>query len=434
MPTRDVLWCGLMIAVQCVWFVVRWTLGENAVDPRLVALLAAAIGGGFVLCRWRTPIDLPLVGSSVALGMVLPAFVVESFAALVQLRPAWDEPFLMDAARSVARGGFEGLRTTYFENPWLAPRHPPLGPVIYGVAMRIIGDGLIAMRLLAAAFAAVTVAATASIADRLYGPVVARRAAWLLLAFPLFVRIGAAVMTDMPVTCLVTLVLLIGLAKARDDGPPAGGWMGLLFGLALLTKYTAALAGPVLLATYALHGALWRRRSELFVTFAVAGGILLAWVLVLHSMGVLTTQVQWLSRYARVSSEGFFRPYSAGEVLLSKLPSAVGLYALPALAAGLPALVGRERAGGAFLASWILLVTVPLLATLPDNRYFLPAFPAFAILAALGVGRLFRASLRACWLALFLCAVTVVLYAIMPHARAVFLFGTLPVPVSRGMP
>jgi hypothetical protein len=68
-------------------------------------------------------------------------------------------------------------------------------------------------------------------------------------------------------------------------------------------------------------------------------------------------------------------------------------------------------------------VFVPLVLTLPDNRYFLPAFPALAALAAgVLVGRP-RYAGHVLLLAWLLCAVSVLFYTRIDLGQKAFLFG-----------
>lgn len=411
----------MLTALQGVWFVIRWTMGANPIDARLVGVLVASVVAGLALGRGAVPPDPGTHRQLTILRLTLIALGIECVAVFVQPTLGWDEAYVMRAARAMAEGGFARLIESYSENAWLGLRHPPLGPALFGLGVRLFGEGTTGPRLIAAAFAAVAVAATAWIAREQHGDDVGRRAGWMLLGFPLFVRVGCVAMTDMLLTCFFTLTVALAIHRARRGGPNAGVALGLLAGATFLTKYTGILVVPVLLAAYATRGALAARRAEIVTALAVAAAVAGAWGGILFSTGGLSTQLGWLSQAAGVSARGFFGPYSAGETLLTKLPSAVGLYGVVLIAAG--ALVVR-RGGAWFLAAWVALVSVPLLLTLPDNRYFLPAFPAFAILAAHGAARLFREPARVLWLSLGLCLLTVVFYAVMPNREAVFFFDT----------
>lgn len=419
---RDVLWIAGLVLLQCAFFVTRWKMGGNAVDGTLAAILIAAVAVGGVVA-WSRPFDLTrlAVGSTVG-GLVLLAVLVEFFCALVEPTQRWDEPFVLDAARAFASGGTVGLLDSYSENIWIALRHPPLGPALFGLGMRVFGDNLLALRMITVLFATGTVVIAASIARTLYGDEVARRTGWLLLCFPLFARVGGVVMIDIPMVAPFTLAVALALDRAMRGGRNAGVWIGLLVSMCILTKYTGALVVPVLFAIYFVYGAAYERRGELAVALGIAVACEAGWLWVLSSTGELWAQVDWIWGALRASTEsGLFGKWGPTEALLSKMPSAVGLYGVPLILSGLAARAWSQPMR--LLVWWILLVAVPLLLTLPDNRYFLPAFPALAILGGLGVVRVFREPRRGLSLALALCLLTVVFYAVMPRAQPVFFFG-----------
>lgn len=424
----DRVWGTVLLGAQSIWFVVRWTLGGNPIDASLVGVIGFAWTAAFLALLWPASMR---EGSAIERGgrsrialLVAGVFAFEMVVALVEPGFGWDEEFVLDAASRIASGGFAGLRESYEENAWLATRHPPFGTVVFAVAYALGGE-ILAVRVVSAAFAAGAVVACAHVGRSLYGDRVGRRAGGLLLAFPLFARLGGVVMTDVIVTFLVTAAIAVAVSRARDGGGNAGALLGLLVTAACLTKYTAVLVVPVLLGIYAVHGALGRRRTEIAVAALVVGAVGLAWLLAAWSWGTLEAQAGWIGRAAAVSSQGLFGRFSAGEMLATKLPSALGLYAVPAVALGLLEAVRRRDGAAWTLLLWIGGISIPLLLTLPDNRYFLPAFPALAIVGSLGVERLFREPQRALRFFLALCFCTVVFYALLPDARPVFLFDSL---------
>lgn len=417
----DRAWWACLLCVQSVWLVVRWTLGGNPADSALVALLGLTWAAAALAVFW------PAVARDLRpslLGLGLFAFGFEVAAAFVQPELGWDEVFVLDAASRVASDGFAGLRTSYETNAWLATRHPPFGILAFAVPYGLAGGEVLALRVMSALFAAGAVVACAHAGGTLYGDRVGSWAGALLLGFPLFVRLGCVVMTDALVTCLVTAAVAVAAYRAKRGGRSAGVLLGLLVAGACLTKYTAVLAVPVVLAVYAAHGALRRRRDEILLAAVVAGVVGLAWVLVAWSWGTLGTQTGWVRRAAAVSSGGLFGPFSAGEMLVAKLPSGLGLYAVPVVVLGLLEVARRRDAAAWTLVSWIGWIGIPLLLTLPDNRYFLPAFPALAIVGALGLARLFSQPQRALRFFLALCFCTVVFYAALPDPRPVYLFDS----------
>ena len=67
--------------------------------------------------------------------------------------------------------------------------------------------------------------------------------------------------------------------------------------------------------------------------------------------------------------------------LVTRLPSGIGVHNLPLIALGAALVVYSRRIPGVMLLTWIAVVSLILLLTLPDHRYFMPTFPAMAILA-----------------------------------------------------
>ncbi len=425
----DRAWCTLLLCVQSVWFVVRWTLGGNPFDASLVGLIGITWTAAAFVVLWpgatRDGPEVDRGGPPRMALLVSCVFAFEVAVALVEPGLGWDEWFVLDAASRIASGGFAGLRESYEENAWLATRHPPFGTVVFAVAYAVAGGEVLALRVVSAAFATGAVVACAHTGCSLYGDRVGRRAGGLLLAFPLFARLGGVVMADGIVTFLVTAAIAVAVSRARGGGGNAGVLLGLLVTAACLTKYTAVLVVPVLLGIYAVHRALGRRRVEIFVAALFVGAVGLAWLLAAWSWGTLEAQTGWIGRAAAVSSQGLFGRFSAGELLATKLPSALGLYAVPVVALGLLEAVRRRDGAAWTLLLWIGGIGIPLLLTLPDNRYFLPAFPALAIAGSLGLERLFVRPQRALRFFLALCFCTVVFYALLPDSRPVFLFDSL---------
>ena len=70
------------------------------------------------------------------------------------------------------------------------------------------------------------------------------------------------------------------------------------------------------------------------------------------------------------------------ETLFTRLPSSLGLYHAPLILFGLLYLLKRHGFDDLLLLFWIGGVSLSLLLTLPDHRYFLPIFPALALAIA----------------------------------------------------
>lgn len=121
--------------------------------------------------------------------------------------------------------------------------HPPMVAWLIGAGRAIAGDNQLGVRLLGPLVSLVGAAFLWRTALILYGPEVARRAVWFLLAMPLL-AVGAVVITpDLP------SVLFAGLAvwalAELDRSQNAKWWLaiGLFAGLGLLSKYTNLFLG-----------------------------------------------------------------------------------------------------------------------------------------------------------------------------------------------
>ncbi|MBV7340111.1 hypothetical protein KFU94_70280 [Chloroflexi bacterium TSY] len=108
------------------------------------------------------------------------------------------------------------------------------------------------------------------------------------------------------------------------------------------------------------------------------------------------------------------------ETLLTRLPSALGVYSIPIMALGLVAFWKRRTWTEWFILAWIVLIWVPLLLTLPDHRYFMLSFPALALLAAHGLQATSDRMMQVLLLALLYCGGS--LYLFVDWSRGTHLF------------
>ena len=339
---------------------------------------------------------------------------------LTQQANSWDERSVLWAADVFAEGGPAGLFARYGENAWLGPQHPPLVPILYGTVTSLGGSHLKLLRLVNLVFGCGTVVVTYLIFRSFHDRVVALLAALLLLASPLFVRIASAATNDMPLTFLFCLAVLLALRLQRTGSDGTAVALGVVLGLGLLVKYTMVLVLPVLVAIGWSFGSLPRLRRHAPLVLAIAFSFLLAWLDHAWALGILDAQQQRLGRLAGVAWRS---PHWVLDALVSKMPAALGVDVVPWIACGALAALRRRAAEDRFVLLWIVLVSVPLLLTLPDNRYFLPAFPALAVLAARMLAGRPRWTAHVLVLALLLCAITTYFYARIDLGRRAFLFG-----------
>jgi hypothetical protein len=172
-----------------------------------------------------------------------------SYAGHVELAP--QEAYYWQYARH--------LDLSYFD-------HPPLCAWLMGLSVRLLGDGELAIRLPAILSSAALTWMLYSLGARLYSPAVGALTALVANATVLF-GLGAVVMTpDVPlVLCWAAALRVLCelvLPDGKGAGPGGARWylLGLLCGLGLLSKYTAALLPLQVLVTALL---LPRGRAEL---------------------------------------------------------------------------------------------------------------------------------------------------------------------------
>lgn len=418
-----------MALLQAGFLAVRAQPYGEAAHGLLVVLIALTAGAALLVALVPARAGAAALGlldwiaatRTRALAALLGLTLVAGVASVFTQQPfSWDERSVLWAADVVAEGGAGGLLARYGENAWLGPQHPPLVPLLYGAVTSVLGSHLKLLRLVNLAFGCGTVAVVFLIFEQLHGRRRALVACLLLLASPLFVRVASAATNDMPLTFFFCLAILAAMWLARSDRSLAAVALGLVVGLGLLVKYTMVLVLPVLLALAWYTGTLARARRHAPVVLAIAASFLLAWLDHAYALGILSTQQERLGRLAGVAWRS---PRWAMDALLTKTPSALGVYTVPWIALGALATRRRRTSADRFVLAWIVLVFVPLLVTLPDNRYFLPAFPALAVLGA-------RALLdRPIWLAhvlvlaWLLCAITLAFYARIDLSQRMFLFS-----------
>ena len=73
------------------------------------------------------------------------------------------------------------------------------------------------------------------------------------------------------------------------------------------------------------------------------------------------------------------------ETLVSRLPSALGTYTLAMLFLGSWQVLQQPLTADTMILVWIGVPSVLLVILLPDHRYFLPIFPALALIMARGL-------------------------------------------------
>lgn len=343
------------------------------------AVAVAATLAFVLLPRGRVPC-VPRAGLPTILGGALLALATVSS---VQAPLVPDEPYLQAAARLVAAQGPGALLRDYPNLPWLARHHPPGVPVLHGLLASALGDSLVALRLLSVACALVMVWATARLGSMLFDRRTGLLAALCLLAMPLFLRTGAAGLNDAPAAAGTALAVLLAV-RLWTSSASAGfaALAGIAFGWSMLLKYTALLGLPAI-GISILHAG--RRRPSLAATFLLsATAIVLPWIVFLWHGEMLGTAAGGVGHHAMQVTATVGGWEWLGTAILWRLPPALGAFNLPLLAAGAAALTSQGGRSARLLGIWIAAPAAVLLLTLPDPRYFLPLFPALALVLARG--------------------------------------------------
>ncbi|MGD2147822.1 MAG: glycosyltransferase family 39 protein, partial [Anaerolineae bacterium] len=329
-----------------------------------------------------------------------------------------DERHLLRASVIVAEQGIDQFFAGYEDITWLGGQHPPLLPLVYGLAIRLIGFRLLALRLIATAITAGAVLLTYYIGEAWFDRRTAMIAALCLLSMPYCLRMGTAVLTDMPLTLLFGLGLYLVHRLSLGRSLTIAVAAGVSIGLGLVSKYTMLLIYPVLLLHFLAEVRLRRAWAYVGVTVLVSAAILGSWLLYADSQDLVAAQAETVSRYAGAVTGGAWRYFA--EMIATELPSALGLYNLPLIVLGAVLLLQQRSKSDLLVALWIAPVMAIVALTLPDPRYFMPAFPGLAIAMARRLTDFDRSVVRIVLLALLLCTGALILFS--DWNRATFLF------------
>jgi 4-amino-4-deoxy-L-arabinose transferase-like glycosyltransferase len=429
--TKTPVLLASMALLQALWLAAIWLTGAAAQgeQAKLLALVAYTLVAGLAVAvfpaAWASKVEQlkdSLLQNERRLVLILAVSVLAVAALFAAYqRVLTDEARLVSASKMVAEQGLGPFLASYAKIQWLGRQHPPLAPLAFGLAMSLLGTNLFVIRLVALLLTVATVLLTYFLAAELYDRETGWLAALFLLSFPYFLRMGSAVLTDVPVTFFFTLGLYLARRLLRRPTFPLVVAASVAVGAGLLTKYTAVLVYPVILGWVVVDNSARRLKAHLAVLALVSFGVLALWLAVAYSSGILAAQGKTLANYAGVATSSPNGMKWALEFLLTRLPSALGVYNLPLiLLGGLCLLVTRGKADWLILV-WIGVVFVVVTLTLPDARYFMPAFPALGIaLARAGVKRFYAAPGRVVSLALLYCGGA--LYLFVDWFRAGYIF------------
>jgi 4-amino-4-deoxy-L-arabinose transferase-like glycosyltransferase len=215
-------------------------------------------------------------------------------------------------------------------------------------------------------------------------------AALFVATQPNFVRESHYVLTDVPMTCLVTLTLLMAVRAAESDKAWSYAWAGIIAGLAAATKYNGGLAVIMpLVAVFIGHG---HRRIAKSVA-ALIGALAAFLIAAPYTWLAWPEFVSGFSALARLYANGPAPIESPWLTYLKHLRINLGVPLLVAAALGLVAAAFRirrvsrgERALWAiafiFVCLWFTLIATQHIVF---ARYLLPLLPPLLVVAACGV-------------------------------------------------
>jgi 4-amino-4-deoxy-L-arabinose transferase-like glycosyltransferase len=363
-----------------------------------------------------------------------------------------DETEFFNAIQILVDRGSNYFFTHYSEVTWLGPQHPPLPVLIIGYIVKFLGvEVYYPARITAMLLGLGTAVCTYLIARQLYNRRIARWAVVLLLAVRYMTLAQVTSNNDIFVTFFFTLTVLFVLRLKAVDRQALSvrvGWAlaaGLAIGLGLLSKYTMALVYLMLLPLVYWPFAGGGKKDHFFrrlwtglkantglvlVVVLTSVAVFYLWLGYMIKSGLINLHAAQLMYYLgadvdpygdwqpKVIENGYFSAWRLKFFLQSVfygIPSGIGTYLLPLVGIGVWVFIRQHKAGervmsNGFIRYWLAIVFIPMLIALPVHRYFLPAFPALAIMLANGLDHFYEKPFRVLALALFLSYATLFVY------------------------
>jgi len=269
--------------------------------------------------------------------------------------------------------------------------HPLLYQFMLAAVFSVTGIEDVAARTASVGVGLVTVWLVYLVGKLLYGRPVGVIAALFMAVMPYHVVVTRQVLLDGPMTLFATLALY-AIAKFASTQQPA--WLyasGAAMGLTFLAKETGAVLLGAIYAVLALSPSIAVRIRDLALSVGAFVGVIAAFplALALAGAGSHSTAQQYLVWQL------FRRPNHDGAFYLLTVPPAIGVFVLIAAVVGLwltrREIDWRQR----LLVAWIVVVVAFFqLWPVKGFQYLLPAAPAVAVLAALGVLKIARLLVR----------------------------------------
>lgn len=364
----------------------------------------------------------------------------------------YDEFTFQQAVRILTENGPGFFFAHYGDIPWLGRQHPPLPVLLVGCLVPFGGGNIFfTSRIVTGIIGIATLCCTYLIAAQLYNRRIAFLSMILLLGMRQFYLLNVISGNDIFVTFFFALTVLLLLKlntldeKISDRKITKAALAGSALSLGLLSKYTMFLAFlllpalliwpfanrfPLIPSSFRIPERIKSGAPVLLITFLFSLPLAGVWLWYLLKTGFFQENTSTFSGYlatdldfssgvsATLAESEYFSPWRIRrflEALVRKIPFSIGLYNLPLIILGLRHWLKREKKRLAcwndrFIAYWIAIVFIPVLFTLPVDRYFLPAYPAVAILMANGITGLGNISMRVLLLAIILGVSSALIY------------------------
>ena len=155
--------------------------------------------------------------------------------------------------------------------------HPPLFPLLVGLFTKLGATTYLAQKLLLCGVGTITVAFVGLAGRELGGPAVGLTAAGLAAVYPFLWIVDGSLMSETLYGVFIAATLWAALRFARRPSLGLAAGLGVLVGLAALTRGDALVLVPVLLIPLAFRaGAAWRSRLTLVAVAVGAFALVLA--------------------------------------------------------------------------------------------------------------------------------------------------------------
>ncbi len=397
------LW--IMAGLHIFWLISIGFLGASSDWGRLIGISIYSLAAVIVVAVFTHRIDpgwmekfrsLFKDEKRVLLLLLFTCVFIGVIYAIFQRVWVYDEEENFRIASVFATQGFGEFISIYSHSQYFANQHPPLVALIYGSVMKFLGIDLLIARLVSLVFCIGIVWLTYLCGRELFDGQTGLLSAAILMTFPLIMRLGTVAMLDIPVTFffLVSFYLFLSLSKKPSF------WKALFWGLTIMacfmSRYSGIFVIPVLVVCASLSAKYRKTIPYLIVAFVITGILILGWLYHIHGLDL---SVPGISRYLPIGLNpdsthikkvvpGWILRSEEHQVwrwalnsLVTRLPSGIGVYNLPLIALGALLVMVTRKLPGIMLIMWIITVAILLLFTLPDHRYFMPTFPAMALLA-----------------------------------------------------